>query len=61
MEAMPACHPPNQVAATTAGKKKMNGNSVGPIAGLSSLRLSQPAKTAAAAKEKRWSGDLSEG
>lgn len=45
----PAPRPPYHDAITTAGKKKMNGTAVGPIAGVSAARASQPRATQARA------------
>src|SRR5262245_24852224 len=54
-------HPPYHAEAATAGKKKMNGNPVGPTADVSAIRPSHPARTVPEAKVKRSSVDLSDG
>src|SRR5690242_592351 len=49
-DSTPAASPPNQVAAATAGKKKMNGKAEGPTNADNASLASHPTTTAPAAK-----------
>jgi hypothetical protein len=58
---MPALEPPNHAAMTTAGKKKMKGNWVGPMVGVKASLVNQPRKTHPRATAYRSDGGLAFG